>query len=246
MGQATTSWTRSEAPARTTVLKALLICGVVAFPLYFAGHLLAGMQLDGYSHIHHMVSELSAIGAPSQPVAAAFATVYNGLVIAFGIGVWGAAGTKRSLQITAIALVACAVIGLLGWFVPMNPRGAERTATDVGHLVYAAALILSMLLYMGFGSDADGIWFRVFSILTILATLVSGAYTGAQAPRVAEGLPTPWGGAIERVSVYGPMLWISMLAIVLLRAKKRQEAMPGVMPELAAGSKAHSKNASNT
>lgn len=213
--------TGNEARAPTGLLKALLTCGVLAAPLYIAGHVLAGMQLRGYSHIDNMVSELSAVGAPSQPVAAAFASVYNVLVVAFGIGVWGAAGKKRSLRVTAIALMASGAIGLLGWFVPMNPRGAERTVTDIGHVIYAYAVVLSMLLSVGFGSGADGIGFRIYSILTILAALVSGAYTGAQAPRVAEGLPTPWAGAIQRVSVYGPMLWILVLAVILLRAQQR-------------------------
>jgi hypothetical protein len=217
--------TGGEAPTRTRVLKALLICGIISFPLYLVGHVLAGMQLQGYSHIDRMVSELSAIGSPSQPVAAAFATVYQALVIAFGIGVWGAAGKKRSLRLTGIALVAFGVIGLLGWFAPMNPPGTERSATDVGHLVYAAAIVLSMALFVAFGSGADGRWFRIYSILTILAALVAGAYTGTQASRVAQGLPTPWGGAIERVSVYGPMLWMLVLAVVLLRAQ------PGILEE---------------
>lgn len=203
---------------------ALLMCGILAAPLYVVGHILAGNRLQGYSHIDHMVSELTAIGAPSQPVAAVFATVYNVLVLAFGIGVWKAAGNKRSLRITAIALVASAFIGLSGWFAPMNPRGAERSATDIGHLVYAAAQVLSMLVFIALGSGAGGIRFRIYSILTILAVLASGAWTATQAPRVAQGLPTPGAGAIERVSVYGPMVWLGVLPIVLLYAQQAKQS----------------------
>jgi len=219
MKQTARTGRRSGAPAHTTVQKALLICGVASFPLYLTGHVLAGLRLEEYSHIDRMVSELSAVGAPSRPLAVAFGMAFNALVIAFGIGVWGAAGTKRSLRVTAIVLVAGSIIGLLGWLAPMKPPGAERSATDVAHLVVAAVTVLSMVLYMGFGSGADGKWFRVYSILTIVAALVSGAWTGTQAAQIAAGLPTPWLGAIERVSVYGPLLWISVLAVVLLRAQ---------------------------
>jgi len=38
---------------------------------------------------------------------------------------------------------------------------------------------------------------------------------------VEAQLPTPWLGIIERISVYSPMLWILVLAILLLQAKKK-------------------------
>jgi hypothetical protein len=226
MKQITMTQTTGEPGTRARVLKALLICGIISFPLYVAGHILAGMQLEGYSHLDQMVSELSAVGAPSQPVAGAFATVYDILVIAFGIGVWLAAGKKRSLRVAAIMMVVFAGTGLLGWLAPMNPRGAERSATDVAHLVYGFVQVLSMVLLVGFGSGAGGRGFRIYSIVTVLAALVAGAWTGVEAARIAAGLPTPWGGAIERVAVYGPMLWMLVLAVLLLRAQKGVEATP--------------------
>ena len=90
MKQTARTGRRSGAPAHTTVQKALLICGVASFPLYVTGHVLAGLRLEEYSHIDRMVSELSAVGAPSRPLAVAFGMAFNALVIAFGIGVWGA------------------------------------------------------------------------------------------------------------------------------------------------------------
>ena len=42
-----------------------------------------------------------------------------------------------------------------------------------------------------------------------------------QAPRVEAQLPTPWLGVIERISVYSPMLWILVLAIILLQTEKK-------------------------
>jgi hypothetical protein len=39
-----------------------------------------------------------------------------------------------------------------------------------------------------------------------------------QAPRI-DTRATPWMGVFERVSVYAPMLWVLVLAVVLLRAR---------------------------
>ncbi|HEY3373728.1 MAG TPA: DUF998 domain-containing protein [Candidatus Aquicultor sp.] len=233
MKQAAMVQARKEPQALTMVQKALLVCGIVSTLLYAATDVLGGMRLTGYSHLDQMVSELSAVGAPTRPLMLASGIVYDTLVVVFGIGVWALAGKKRSLRVSAIALVAFGVIGWLGWLVPMNARGAERSATDLGHLVFGMASVLSMVLFIGSGSGADRRWFRTYSILTILATLVAGAWTGTQAARIAAGLPTPWGGAIERVAVYGPMLWILVLATVLLRAQKEQETLPAAAPEKA-------------
>ncbi len=142
----------SAVTRRSMVRKVLLVCGVISFPLYFTGHIVAGMQLEGYSHIDQMVSELNAVGAPTRPLVLAFGIVYEALVIAFGIGVWRAAHEKRPLRVAAIALVAFGVIGMLGWFAPMTPRGTEGSATDIAHIVYAIATVLSMVLFIGFGS----------------------------------------------------------------------------------------------
>jgi len=88
-------------------------------------------------------------------------------------------------------------------------------------LVMAGVTVLLMTLFIGFGSGAKGTWFRIYSILTILVMLIFGALVGQQAPRVAAQLPTPGMGIMERVSVYSPMLWVFILAIVLLSEKKK-------------------------
>jgi hypothetical protein len=73
------------------------------------------------------------------------------------------------------------------------------------------------------GSGARGKKFRVYSIATIIAMLIFGAYTGTQASRVAENLSTPWLGITESVSVYSPIVWMLVLAMVLLQAKRYRQ-----------------------
>jgi hypothetical protein len=52
----------------------------------------ASILYDGYSYRDQTVSELSAIGAPTRSFWFAFGSVWSGLVIAFGVGVWQSAG----------------------------------------------------------------------------------------------------------------------------------------------------------
>jgi hypothetical protein len=209
----------STASHRSILRKILLICGILYFPLYFTSHMLAGMQLEGYSHIDQQVSELSAVGSPARPLLDVFGIACNLLVIAFSMGVWGSAGEKRALRGAGVMLMLFGVIGFSWWFAPMTPRGAERTAADIAHIVIAYMTVLLMMLFIGFGSGADGRWFRIYSILTIVATLAAGVWVATFVPAIEQGLPTPWSGVIERVAVYSPMVWMMALAIILLRTK---------------------------
>ena len=72
---------------------------------------------------------------------------------------------------------------------------------------------------MAFGAAALRWDFRIYSIVTIAALLIFGALVSMQAPAIAVGQPTPWAGIIERVSVYSPILWVLVFAVVLLFAR---------------------------
>jgi len=202
------------------VKKSLLVCGIISSLLYVGTDIFAAMSWEGYSYTSQAVSELMAIGAPTRPLLVALFSVYNPLVIAFGIGVWLSADSKRSLRVAGILLVAYGVIGQVGLlFAPMHLRGAEGSVTDVMHIIVTSVIVLLTLLFIGFGSSARGKWFRLYSILTIVALLVFGALAGMQGNRIAAGLPTPWLGVMERVNIYSSMLWVLVLAFVLLRAQ---------------------------
>jgi hypothetical protein len=211
--------TSTASPALPRAVKALLVCGVVSSVLYIATDILAASLWKGYSYTAQQVSELSAIGAPTRPLWIAMSIVYALLVIAFGVGVWLSAGSKRSLRVTAILLVLFGAIGQLWlWFAPMHLRGTVALATDAPHIAFAGAQVLVMVLFMAFGSGARALGFRIYSIATIVVMLGAGIAPSTQVQAIAAGQPTPWMGAIERVSVYLPVLWVGALAIVLLTA----------------------------
>lgn len=207
---------------KPTTKKVLLICGILSSLLYIGTDILASIGWEAYSYTDQAISELMAIGAPTRPFVVLPFTLYNPLVIAFGIGVWLSAGEKRSQRITGVLLVAYGMFSLTGPFFPMHQRGAEGSITDIMHIIITVALVLSMVLFIGFGAVTRGKGFRLYSMGTLLILVVFGALAFMQGPQIAAGLPTPWFGVIERMNIYTSMLWVLVLAVSLLRAPHEQ------------------------
>ena len=221
----TTKQTGKELQVPKTVLKVLLICGILSTLIYISIDILTATLYEGYSHTSQQISELSAIGASTRPLWIVMASVWTPLLIAFGIGVWLLAGHKRSLRLTGILLIVWGIIGFVWLFFPMHPRGTVGLDSDVMHLVLAAAQVLVMVLFISFGAVALGRGFRLYSIGTIVTLLVFGVLVSTQAKAIAAGQTTPWMGIIERVSVFTPMLWVVVLAILLMRSGKEQDSV---------------------
>lgn len=205
------------------VRKGLLLCGILAALLYIGSDILAAMRWEGYSYLNQSVSELRAIGAPTRAFLVPILTLYTLLELAFGVGVWLAAGAKRALRITGVLLFALGVLDLTAYFFPMHLRETisqtGRTWNETMHLIGTGVTVLLILLIIGFGAVANGKWFRLYSYATILVLIVAGAWGAWSAPRIEANLPTPWVGVQERINIYGYMLWLAVLALVLLRVK---------------------------
>jgi hypothetical protein len=101
-------------------------------------------------------------------------------------------------------------------------EAGKETWRNTMHLPGTAVSVLSILLAIGFGSTLLGRRFGNFLYATILAILVFGVLAGIQIGRMEAGDPTPWLGIVERGNVYAIMLWVSVLAIGLLRAQKSE------------------------
>jgi hypothetical protein len=202
--------------------KVLLLCGILSSLLYIGTDILASWLFEGYSITSQQISELSAIGAPTRQLWIAMSFIWAPLVIAFGIGVLQISSPKRSIRITGILLAIYGVIGLLWNFAPMHQRGTVELAVDIMHIIFASVQVLLIILFIILGSGAKGTGFRVYSILTILALIVFGAWTSTKVSAIAEGQSTPWMGIVERVNVYLSMLWVLVFAVILLRSEKKK------------------------
>jgi len=210
--------------------KLLLFCGILSSLLYVAADTLAGTLWEGYSFTNQAVSELSAIGAPTRPLVVPLYLAYDVLTIAFGLGVWGYS-RKRTLRFIGGLLVGIGAVGFVGVPFPLQLGVARATFTNTMHSILVGVQGLLYLLAMGFGVFARGKRFRLYSIGTLLTLIVLGAVSGLMAGSdiTQHGFTAPpqWFGLIERIDIYGSMLWVAVLAIVLLRAEKRPDLISG-------------------
>jgi hypothetical protein len=203
------------------IRKILLVCGILSSLIWLGTDIFASLRYQGYNYPFQPISGLSAIGAPTRPFVVPLDSIYSVLKIAFAVGVWMFAGQKRSLRITAGLLVAFGVVDMVANFFPMHPAEALGTLANVMHSILAGgAGALLILLTIGFGASADGKWFGFYSYGTLLVLIligVIGALPFFDAPRIAANQALPWIGAGERINAYGYMIWMTALAIVLLR-----------------------------
>ena len=202
--------------------RVLLACGILGPLLYVAMTMFVGLLWEGYSIASDVPSELSAIRAPTRPLWIVLGIVYAALMIAFGWIVWRAAPANRALRVVGALLMAFTVFGQ--FWPPMHQRevlaAGGGTLTDTLHLVWATITGFFFMLIVGFGAAALGTRFRVYSIATMVVGLVCGVVTGTYTSQVQAGLPTPWVGVWERMSIAIFMAWIVVLAIALLRAPR--------------------------
>lgn len=219
--------------SRSSLPKVLLASGVAYSVVYaVANDVIAATLYDGYSRMSQAISELSATGAPTRPFLTVMLPAFSVLMIAFGIGVWKAATRSRALRVTGALLIAHGFTAPLWLLAPMSSREemieGTMPANDVGHIVLTAVTVLLILGQIGFGAAGLSIRFRLYSTATAVTVLVFGALTGMESPKVPAGDPTPWMGLYERISIGAWLLWIAVLAVILLRA--RRDAPEGTVP----------------
>lgn len=198
--------------------RVLLLCGVLSPVLYGVSDVLAGMQWAGYSFRDQTISELGAIGSPSRPLFAVLLIVVYAFMVAFGVGVWKAAGENRRLRLVGYLLFAVGIMALtVGQFAPMQLRGAEQGLTSALHLVEGGLAMVMIFTAMGIAATTLGSRFRLYTIATIVLSVGFGAWAVGEAPRIEQGLATPWVGVKERIFWYSYQSWFIVLAVRLLR-----------------------------
>lgn len=197
----------------------MLACGVLSSLLYLATDVLGGLRDPAYSFWSQTISELGAIGAPSQSFVAPLFVVYPVLAFAFAVGIiWESGRKDRALRMTGALLAVYTLVGVVGFSAsPVHQRGTGSLASDLPHIIVAGMVVFFWLLTIGVGAFALGKRFRIYSLATLVTVLVFFVLTALYVPRVAANQPTPGLGLIERIDVYAAMLWLAVLATALLR-----------------------------
>ena len=199
--------------------RALLLGGIVSSLLYVATDAIGGLAYEGYSWTSQAVSELMAVGAPSERIVDPLFLVGGVLGLAFGVGVYREGiGRDRARRVAGALLFLYAAVGLTGpTLFEMHPRGTGGASGDLPHIVVTGVIVLLSLLSMTFAARALGGRFRTYTFATVLVMIVFGVVTGTYAPRLGAGQPTPGMGIVERIDIYASLLWMAVLATTLLR-----------------------------
>lgn len=210
-----------------TMIKALLICGILSSLWYIAINIFVPLKYSGYSSISFTVSELSAIDAPTRILWVLLGLPYPLLFMLFGWGVLKTSRENRSLRISAVLIIVYSIFNY--YWPPMHQREViamgNGTLTDTLHIVWAMITLLLMMLIMGFGAVALGKRFRLYTIATWVIFVGFGLLTWLESPGIEKNLPTPQIGVWERINISAFLLWIIMLAIILLKKEKRIESI---------------------
>jgi hypothetical protein len=198
----------------------LLLAGVLSAIVYLTADVLCGLRYSGYSFADQLISELSAIGAPTTALWAKLLQIFAILFAAFTVGVVRESSRNRRLRLTGWLLVAFVLLGPLWSFFPMHRRGDVFTWTDAGHIALGGVYVLLIVVLITVGAGTVGRRFRVFSRILVTVAFLAGVGTFAYVPRMIDQRPTPWVGTVERIHLYAFYLWIAVLATALLRTSR--------------------------
>ena len=130
-------------------------------------------------------------------------------------GVLQSAVGNRRLRVVGGLIVAYSVVNI--YWPPMHMRGVQPSLTDSLHIAWAMVAVIFMMVMMGFGAAAFGKRFRGYTIVSMVLLVGLGFLTSLDAPKIPENLPTPWLGVWERIMIGVFLLWVSVLAVILLR-----------------------------
>lgn len=209
--------------------KILLGSGVLSSVLYVGIDLLAALRYPAYhSFTSQAISELGAVGAPTQALVSPLFLLYGLLLLAFAVGVWISAGGNHRLRLIGYLLLGITLIG--GFTPPMQLRGTGTLSADAPHLIGTAGIVACILIAVGAGASLYGQRFRVYSIATLAVLVVSFVLTGVAAVPLAAGQPSPWLGLIERIHLGAYLLWVLVLGLALLRAERSVARSRGDVP----------------
>lgn len=203
------------------VLKVLLLCGIIAPLLKIGTDVLAGTVWEGYDFTSRSISDLSAIGAPTRLLVVPFDLTADALLVVFAFGVWALADRNRSLRVTAGMIFGNAAFLLIGGFFPFHLDEDLSASANTVNTIVIGVSVLFLLLAIGFGAAAFRNWFRFFSIGIFLIFLVEDVWATRHTPFVLGGQRGPLVGVQERTMLFSYLIWLVVLAIVLLRTKKR-------------------------
>jgi hypothetical membrane protein len=200
--------------------KFLLSFGIVAPLVYIITVIIGALMRPDYSHLTHAISELTAFGAPNKFLLDSLFSVYNFLLLGFGLGllifVRHHANQFWSGKVGVYLILLVGFIGLLtNLFFPMDQRNVTPTLTGNIHLGLAGLLSLGTILstlFLGLWlqKTADHKALGIYTLITCGLILISGGFAAFSAANMPSIM-----GAAQRITIGFFMVWIFIMGIYL-------------------------------
>jgi len=190
----------------------LLTCGILAPLMYLGTDRLAGSLFKGYSFSARSMSDLGASGSPVRTLVIPLTLLAAVLMIAFGVGVWRAAGQELLPRIVSALVIINASAGWISTLLFPNRLGERPDFVSPGVLLMFLS-VLCFFLAMLIGALAYSGWFRLLSIAIPAAYILLAVLRFATAS--SAGGDSVLIGSQERTMAYSFLLWVAALAINL-------------------------------
>jgi len=201
----------------------LALCGIIGPILYSIMVITLGLFRPNYNHITQIMSELGEVGAPNAVIMNTAGFILLGLLmIFFALGLHRGISEGEGSKIgPALVAVSGAFLVLLGIF-PCDPGCANESSVGIMHEVFAmmhgfAMIFAPLAIAQRLKKDSRWQGYLYYSLATGVVVAVLASLYGFN---VFE----PWKGALQRVLMGVPLLWVEVMAIKLLRLSIRSSA----------------------
>jgi hypothetical membrane protein len=201
----------------------LLVCGIVAGPLFFAIFLIAGALRPDYDPLRHPVSSLEL--GPTGWVQSLNFILTGTLVVLFGIGIRSTVrklGGGRTVPILFM-LVGAGLIGAglfapdpLSGYPPGTPPAAvspslHRVLHDLFSTPVFTALPAACIILARRFAKRRRIGWAIYSALSAAMMIILFVMSSIA---FAQGSPlTPIGGLLQRLTLASAFLWMALLGL---------------------------------
>jgi hypothetical protein len=209
------------------VQQALLACGVLAGLAYVGGDVSGALEWPEYHSSSQTVAVLVASDAPSRPLVVRWYVAYEVLLTLFGVGVWRTRMARQRMYVVASLIFIVVIVGALSYiaFPERIPTIGTQPLESAANLLEATLGILIMFAYV-LSAFALGTAFRYVAMTCLAVFVALSAAAGIEARELAHAHTTPGLGIIQRICILTFFVWLSALAIELVRANSSAEAAP--------------------
>ncbi|MEZ2334209.1 DUF998 domain-containing protein [Mucilaginibacter sp. RCC_168] len=192
-------------------IKTLLYTGILIPIVFWGATIICGFIHGHYNHLTGTVSELGAIGSPSEPLMATLTMFGAILSMFFMMGVYGAC-KQLGLNIIPVFTLP-AFTFMMGWAAMFHSGNHLHSATGpVFFILYLGALLVAVL----WRGKKELVSVRISSLLGLAFMLLIFL-------RFVPAIENTYPGLIQRFAHLGWSVWFTGLSIGLIRLVSLQE-----------------------